>query len=101
MELYCVKLVLYLCGDLINDCEGISGYEPFQPDLVLTYFMGLAAEGRIAEVAGYAAVLRPALPPRTCKRCGQALAGCHEDAHCQPLGTRIRISDQGLNLEPM
>jgi poly-gamma-glutamate capsule biosynthesis protein CapA/YwtB (metallophosphatase superfamily) len=31
------KLVLYGCGDLINDYEGISGYERFRDDLVLAY----------------------------------------------------------------
>jgi poly-gamma-glutamate capsule biosynthesis protein CapA/YwtB (metallophosphatase superfamily) len=32
------KLILYGCGDLINDYEGISGYEQFRDDLVLAYF---------------------------------------------------------------
>lgn len=38
IEVYRGKLVLYGCGDFINDYEGIGGYEQFRPDLVLAYF---------------------------------------------------------------
>jgi poly-gamma-glutamate synthesis protein (capsule biosynthesis protein) len=38
VELYRGKLVLYGCGDFINDYEGISGYEQYRGDLVLMYF---------------------------------------------------------------
>lgn len=38
IELYRGKLVLYGCGDFIDDYEGISGYEEFRDDLVLMYF---------------------------------------------------------------
>lgn len=32
------KLVLYGCGDFLNDYEGISGHEAFRGDLTLMYF---------------------------------------------------------------
>jgi poly-gamma-glutamate capsule biosynthesis protein CapA/YwtB (metallophosphatase superfamily) len=38
IEVYRGKLVLYGCGDFIDDYEGISGYEEFRDDLVLMYF---------------------------------------------------------------
>lgn len=38
LELYSGKLILYGAGDLINDYEGIPGYEQFRPDLTLLYF---------------------------------------------------------------
>lgn len=38
MEVYAGKWILYGAGDLINDYEGIPGYEPFRPDLTLLYF---------------------------------------------------------------
>lgn len=38
MEVYKNKLILYGCGDLINDYEGIGGHEAFRPDLSLMYF---------------------------------------------------------------
>jgi poly-gamma-glutamate capsule biosynthesis protein CapA/YwtB (metallophosphatase superfamily) len=37
IEVYCKKLVLYGCGDFIDDYEGISGFEAFREDLVLLY----------------------------------------------------------------
>jgi len=44
LELYRQKLILYGCGDFINDYEGIAGYEQFRSDLTLMYFPRLAAE---------------------------------------------------------
>jgi poly-gamma-glutamate synthesis protein (capsule biosynthesis protein) len=38
IEVYNNKLILYGCGDFLNDYEGISGYEQFRDDLVLMYF---------------------------------------------------------------
>lgn len=37
IELYRNRLVLYGCGDLINDYEGIRGYETYRDDLSLLY----------------------------------------------------------------
>ena len=37
VEVYRGKLVLYGCGDLIDDYEGIGGYEEFRDDLRLLY----------------------------------------------------------------
>ncbi|MEJ2133134.1 MAG: poly-gamma-glutamate biosynthesis protein, partial [Gammaproteobacteria bacterium] len=31
--------IIYGCGDLINDYDGIPGYEEFRSDLTLMYFM--------------------------------------------------------------
>jgi poly-gamma-glutamate synthesis protein (capsule biosynthesis protein) len=38
MEVYRNRLVLYGCGDFINDYEGISGHEEYRSDLSLMYF---------------------------------------------------------------
>jgi poly-gamma-glutamate capsule biosynthesis protein CapA/YwtB (metallophosphatase superfamily) len=43
IEVYRGRLVLYGCGDAINDYEGISGYEHFRGDLRLLYFASVAA----------------------------------------------------------
>jgi poly-gamma-glutamate synthesis protein (capsule biosynthesis protein) len=37
IEVYRKKLVLYGCGDFIDDYEGISGFEAFRNDLVLLH----------------------------------------------------------------
>lgn len=38
IEIYREKPILYGCGDLLNDYEGISGYEQYRDDLALMYF---------------------------------------------------------------
>jgi poly-gamma-glutamate synthesis protein (capsule biosynthesis protein) len=38
IELYRDRLILYGCGDFLNDYEGIGGYEEFRDDLTLMYF---------------------------------------------------------------
>jgi poly-gamma-glutamate capsule biosynthesis protein CapA/YwtB (metallophosphatase superfamily) len=40
-EVYRGRLILYGCGDCINDYEGISGYEEFRDELRLLYFASL------------------------------------------------------------
>jgi poly-gamma-glutamate synthesis protein (capsule biosynthesis protein) len=48
IEVYREKLILYGCGDLLNDYEGISGYESYRDDLSLMYFPSLdPASGRL------------------------------------------------------
>jgi len=41
IDVYRDKLVLYGCGDFLNDYEGIGGYEQYRGDLVLMYFPAL------------------------------------------------------------
>jgi poly-gamma-glutamate synthesis protein (capsule biosynthesis protein) len=39
IEVYNGKLILYGCGDFLDDYEGIAGYEEFRGHLVLMYFV--------------------------------------------------------------
>jgi poly-gamma-glutamate synthesis protein (capsule biosynthesis protein) len=49
IEVYQEKLILYGCGDFIDDYEGISGYEAFRDDLVLMFFPTVRrADGTLA-----------------------------------------------------
>ncbi len=41
IEVYRKRLILFGCGDLLTDYEGISGYEEFRGDLGLMYFADL------------------------------------------------------------
>lgn len=43
IEVYHDRLVLYGCGDFLNDYEGIQGYEEFRDDLALGYFPAVSA----------------------------------------------------------
>jgi poly-gamma-glutamate synthesis protein (capsule biosynthesis protein) len=41
IEVYQDRLILYGCGDFLNDYEGISGYEYYRDDLGLMYFASM------------------------------------------------------------
>jgi poly-gamma-glutamate synthesis protein (capsule biosynthesis protein) len=47
IEVYRNKLILYGCGDFLNDYEGISSHEEFRGDLTLMYLPELDADGRL------------------------------------------------------
>lgn len=50
LEIHDGRLILYGCGDLINDYEGIGGHESFRPDLVAMYFPDIDADGRLVRL---------------------------------------------------
>ena len=45
IEIYHNRLILYGCGDLINDYEGIVGHDEFRPDLGVLYLATLTHAG--------------------------------------------------------
>lgn len=48
LELYRDRLILYGCGDLLNDYEGIGGYESYRGELSLAYLPSLErSSGRL------------------------------------------------------
>ncbi len=49
IEVYRGKLILYGCGDCVDDYEGISGYETFRSDLRLLYFASMAPGSGVLE----------------------------------------------------
>jgi len=52
IEVYREHLILYGCGDLINDYEGIGDGDPYRSDLALLYFPTLErATGRLLHLA--------------------------------------------------
>lgn len=51
IEVYKERLILYGCGDFINDYEGIGGYEEFRADLSLMYFVTIdPADGKLSRL---------------------------------------------------
>jgi poly-gamma-glutamate synthesis protein (capsule biosynthesis protein) len=46
LEVYRNRLILYGCGDFIDDYEGIEGDEEYRDDLVLMYFAMFSPSGR-------------------------------------------------------
>jgi poly-gamma-glutamate synthesis protein (capsule biosynthesis protein) len=52
IEVYQGRLILYGCGDLVDDYEGITDHDEFRDDLVLMYFPMIdAATGRLTRLA--------------------------------------------------
>ena len=48
IEVYKGRLILYGCGDFLNDYEGIRGYEEFRDDLAVMYLAEVeSADGRL------------------------------------------------------
>jgi poly-gamma-glutamate synthesis protein (capsule biosynthesis protein) len=94
-EIYKDRLILYGCGDLINDYEGIRGYEEWRGDLGLMYFATLSCSDgalvglRMVPVKARKMSLVRAVPAdvawlaATLGRAGR------------PLGTRVEIEDDG------
>jgi poly-gamma-glutamate synthesis protein (capsule biosynthesis protein) len=51
IEIYRGRLILYGCGDLVDDYEGIGGYGRYRPDLRLLYLAHIeAGTGRLVEL---------------------------------------------------
>jgi poly-gamma-glutamate capsule biosynthesis protein CapA/YwtB (metallophosphatase superfamily) len=51
VEVYADKPIFYGCGDLLNDYEGIGGYEEYRSDLSLMYFVDIDQEsGKLLRV---------------------------------------------------
>jgi poly-gamma-glutamate synthesis protein (capsule biosynthesis protein) len=46
IEVYRNRLILYGCGDFLNDYEGIKGYEAYRDDLGLMYFADIDVASR-------------------------------------------------------
>jgi poly-gamma-glutamate capsule biosynthesis protein CapA/YwtB (metallophosphatase superfamily) len=64
LEVYRGKLVLYGCGDFIDDYEGITGFEEYRDDLRLLYFVAVAPD--TGELAGLRMVPMRARRMRLC-----------------------------------
>ena len=47
IEIYRKRLILYGCGDLINDYEGIGGQEAFRDDFCIMYFPRIQPDGTL------------------------------------------------------
>ncbi|HET6876651.1 MAG TPA: CapA family protein [Jatrophihabitans sp.] len=51
IEIYRGRLILYGCGDFLDDYEGIGGHDDYRAELTLMYFATLAVDtGRLVEL---------------------------------------------------
>lgn len=94
IEIYHGKLVLYGCGDLVDDYEGISGYERYRDDLRLLYIAeidrGQLIQLRMATMQSHRMRLRHA------SRDDIEWMRATLDRISQPYGTRIELGADDL-----
>ncbi len=95
IEVYRDRLILYGCGDFLNDYEGIRGNESFRPDLALMYFPTLdAATGRLARLTLAATQIRHFRANRARSEDARWLAELLS-REGRPFGTQVELQSDG------
>jgi poly-gamma-glutamate synthesis protein (capsule biosynthesis protein) len=94
IEVYRDRLILYGCGDLVDDYEGIAGYEQFRDDLRMLYLAtlesGRLADLRIVPMQAHRMRLRSA-GPEDCAWSSRVL-----DRLSRRYGVRVVVNQDGL-----
>lgn len=95
LEVHRERLILYGCGDFINDYEGISGYEVFRSDLCLAYWPELdPRDGRLLALAMTPLQIRQFRLRRACPTDAEWLATRLRKAS-QPFGAETQLASDG------
>jgi poly-gamma-glutamate capsule biosynthesis protein CapA/YwtB (metallophosphatase superfamily) len=98
IEVYRGKLILYGCGDFLNDYEGIPGYEEFRGELVLMYFPTIdPATGRLVELWMTPMQIRK-MQLRRARVADTEWLRQLLDRISAPLGSRVVLDDARLRL---
>jgi poly-gamma-glutamate capsule biosynthesis protein CapA/YwtB (metallophosphatase superfamily) len=95
VELFEDRLILYGCGDFLNDYEGIAGYEEFRGDLSLMYFADVDPEdGRLRALDMTPLKIRRFQLSRPS---GEEVSWLRRtlDRESAPFGTRVRLAPGG------
>jgi poly-gamma-glutamate capsule biosynthesis protein CapA/YwtB (metallophosphatase superfamily) len=96
VEVYRGKLILYGCGDFIDDYEGIAGHEEYRDDLRLVYLASLRrGTGELAELR---------MVPMQAHKLRLRFAGVHDrrwlaatiNRVSGPVGTRVELAPGGV-----
>ncbi|GAA4677758.1 CapA family protein [Pseudonocardia yuanmonensis] len=96
IEVHRGRLVLHGCGDLVDDYEGISGYEQYRPDLRAAYLATLdGATGALRRLRMIPLRARHLRLERAPAEDADWLAHTL-DRVCRPFGCRIRVGADGL-----
>ncbi|MCK6530094.1 CapA family protein [Myxococcota bacterium] len=95
VEVYRERLILYGCGDFINDYEGIEGYGAFRGDLVLAWFPVLQRNtGRLLGLEMSPLRTRGMRLHRASEPEGRWLREVLSFA-CAPLGSSVELGPEG------
>jgi poly-gamma-glutamate capsule biosynthesis protein CapA/YwtB (metallophosphatase superfamily) len=99
IEVYNGKLLLYGCGDFLNDYEGIEGYEEFRDDLTLMYFPTLNPhDGRLLSLRLVPLQIHR-FSLRYANTADNAWLAATLNAEGRALGTRVIDGGDGLQLQ--
>ncbi|MEU9379565.1 CapA family protein [Streptomyces sp. NPDC048279] len=102
LEVYRERIILYGCGDLVDDYEGIGGYESYRDDLRVLYLVSVEADtGRLVDAR---------MVPLQARRMRLEHASAEDtewlravlDRHSRAFGTRVDGGPDGtLTLRPL
>ncbi|KAK2159114.1 hypothetical protein LSH36_158g03022 [Paralvinella palmiformis] len=98
LEVYQGKLIIYGCGDFLNDYEGIGGHERFRGDLALMYFVDV--DPKSGSLVGVTMVPTETKQLRVNLACERDLEWMQEtmSRECKKLGCDTRLCGRELHL---
>ena len=95
IEVYRGRVILYGCGDFLNDYEGISGFEQYRADLALMYFLTVdRAGGELVQLRLVPMQIRKMRSCRATPRDARWLADRLGRVSI-PFGTRAELAEDG------
>jgi poly-gamma-glutamate capsule biosynthesis protein CapA/YwtB (metallophosphatase superfamily) len=94
IEVYRDRLILYGCGDFLNDYEGIKGYESFRDDLAVMYFAEIGQGGALEALELVPLQIRRFQLVRAMRQDARWLAEVL-DRESRPFGARVAIGPEG------
>jgi poly-gamma-glutamate capsule biosynthesis protein CapA/YwtB (metallophosphatase superfamily) len=100
IEVYRDRPILYGCGEMLDDYEGIPGYETYRPDLVLMYFVTLAGAPTRLERLSMMPLRLHRFQLIASSSAESAWLGRTLDRECRSFGRRVRLEDGTYVLEP-
>jgi poly-gamma-glutamate synthesis protein (capsule biosynthesis protein) len=96
VEVYRERLILYGCGDLIDDYEGISGYDRYRDDLRLLWFTSLDPSHGVLEGLRMAPMQARRMRLRHADALDREWLRAVLDKISRPFGTRVELDDDEL-----
>jgi poly-gamma-glutamate synthesis protein (capsule biosynthesis protein) len=95
IEVFEGKLILYGCGDFLNDYEGIGGYEEFRDDLALMYLPAVSSfTGQLVDLCLAPMRIRhfrAALIPAKASSATRSAASRPFDFRVEPAGPHLEL----------
>jgi poly-gamma-glutamate synthesis protein (capsule biosynthesis protein) len=98
VELYRGKLVLYGCGDFLNDYEGIAGHEEFRTELCLMYFASISRRSGALEALQMTPLRIDRFRLVHASRADALWTSATLDRECRLMGGRVELDRERLVL---